>query len=509
MVACLERQPEPSAARPAEAWAAPAVVQEVLRSPGAPLDPRDRAALEPRFGHDFSRVRVHADARAAGSARAVQARAYTVGQDVVFGEGQYAPGTAAGRRLLAHELAHSVQQGAGGASLQARLEVGPVDDPHERAADRMADAALAGHRVPAAAAAPPRLRRKGKEAAPAEPWVDDRDGSLYYKTRKEAERRMAELEAEGQWGELRVSSFERKGATYWRVQARKPKAAPKPPKKGDGPGKETAPKEVAPKETPPKEAPPPSKEQPAEAGTKEGGKKGDGKAVGKAKGGKVCMTYDDGPQPGTKDVLDVHDRQGVPATFFLTGANMDTKAQRPEQKALVERMIQSGHRIANHTYSHHPENEPGYQSAYGDLSDPAKAKAFEENFSKNEEHFRKLLGSKSPVFRLARLPGQGRFIKGKGGKPVYVEATEKMGLKHVGWDFEFATNRAFGHIKADDWQGIKGVGSETNALPRAGSVILLHDRHWNGKAGQLEAVITLLKKEDYTFGQLDDSGKCK
>ncbi len=78
---------------------------------GRPLDPATRSYMEPRFGHDFSQVRVHTDARAAESARAVNARAYTLGQDVVFGAGQYAPGTADGNRLLAHELAHVVQQG--------------------------------------------------------------------------------------------------------------------------------------------------------------------------------------------------------------------------------------------------------------------------------------------------------------------------------------------------------------------------------------------------------------
>ncbi len=75
----------------------------------------DRAFMESRFGHDFSKVRVHADASAAMSAQSVNARAYTLGQDIVFGAGQYAPGTAQGRRLLAHELTHVVQQqGAGG-----------------------------------------------------------------------------------------------------------------------------------------------------------------------------------------------------------------------------------------------------------------------------------------------------------------------------------------------------------------------------------------------------------
>lgn len=88
----------------------PPIVSEVLRSPGQPLDANTRASMEPRFGHDFSRVRVHADERAAESARAVHALAYTVGRNIVFGARQYEPGTTAGRRLLAHELTHVAQQ---------------------------------------------------------------------------------------------------------------------------------------------------------------------------------------------------------------------------------------------------------------------------------------------------------------------------------------------------------------------------------------------------------------
>jgi hypothetical protein len=91
----------------------PPIVYEVLRSPGQPLDAATRAFFEPRFGFDFSRVRVHSDAQAAESARAINALAYTVGPDVVFGAGQYAPGMSGSRKLLAHELTHVVQQGAG------------------------------------------------------------------------------------------------------------------------------------------------------------------------------------------------------------------------------------------------------------------------------------------------------------------------------------------------------------------------------------------------------------
>lgn len=90
---------------------APPIVHKALRSPGQPLDPAARAFFEPRFGHDFGRVRVHADDLGAKSARAVNAVAYTVGRDIVFADGAYKPDRASGRRLLAHELAHVVQQG--------------------------------------------------------------------------------------------------------------------------------------------------------------------------------------------------------------------------------------------------------------------------------------------------------------------------------------------------------------------------------------------------------------
>ena len=89
---------------------APPMVQEMLHSGGRPLDVPTRAIMERRFGHDFSQVRVHDGARAAESAREVNALAYTLGQDIVFGGGHYSPGTSAGQRLLAHELAHTVQQ---------------------------------------------------------------------------------------------------------------------------------------------------------------------------------------------------------------------------------------------------------------------------------------------------------------------------------------------------------------------------------------------------------------
>jgi hypothetical protein len=79
---------------------------------GEPLDRETRAVMESRLGHDFSKIRIHSDMAAAASARALDARAYTFGRDIVFGAGELAPETSEGRRLLAHELVHAVQQRA-------------------------------------------------------------------------------------------------------------------------------------------------------------------------------------------------------------------------------------------------------------------------------------------------------------------------------------------------------------------------------------------------------------
>lgn len=97
-------------AETAGAMTAPPIVHDVLTSPGRPLDAATRNFMEPRFGYDFSGVRLHTDAKAAESARAVGALAYTVGQNVVFGSGQHTPHTSAGQRLIAHELTHVMQQ---------------------------------------------------------------------------------------------------------------------------------------------------------------------------------------------------------------------------------------------------------------------------------------------------------------------------------------------------------------------------------------------------------------
>jgi len=116
-------QPAPASAS-REPAAGEAHVDDALATPGRPLDASTRRFMEARFGYDFSEVRVHDDARAAATAAGIDAAAFTVGEDVVFGPGRYDPAGYEGRRLLAHELAHVVQQsrrgGGTGPAIQRR-----------------------------------------------------------------------------------------------------------------------------------------------------------------------------------------------------------------------------------------------------------------------------------------------------------------------------------------------------------------------------------------------------
>ncbi len=126
----------------------PPIVNEVLQSPGQPLDTATRAFMESRFHQDFSGVRIHADVTAAASAVAVNAHAYTVGSHIVFGAGQFVPATKAGKNLLAHELTHVLQQAHG--VTRSASGIGPANDEHERQADAVAQAVAGTQSKPAA-----------------------------------------------------------------------------------------------------------------------------------------------------------------------------------------------------------------------------------------------------------------------------------------------------------------------------------------------------------------------
>ena len=128
----------------AEPATVPPIVHEVLRSHSQPLDLNTRAFMEPRFGHDFSGVRVHTDARAARSAKAVNALAYTVGNDIAFDKGQYSPDKNEGKRILAHELTHVLQQKTYQKPMQTKLSISESANAAERQADDTADAVVYG-----------------------------------------------------------------------------------------------------------------------------------------------------------------------------------------------------------------------------------------------------------------------------------------------------------------------------------------------------------------------------
>ena len=138
--------------------AVPPIVHQVLRSPGRPLDAATRSSMEQRFGHDFSMVRVHSGTAAEISARDLNAYAYTVGHNIVFAAGQFAPETHAGQRLIAHELTHVVQQ-SGADEIPVGLRDGNRGPSHsvQRVAERAADGALVQRKdSPAATGSPPK-----------------------------------------------------------------------------------------------------------------------------------------------------------------------------------------------------------------------------------------------------------------------------------------------------------------------------------------------------------------
>jgi hypothetical protein len=154
-------------------------VHDVISSGGRPLEPGVRADMESRLGHDFSDVRVHDDARAADSASAVNAHAYTVGANVVFQRDRYDPSSVEGQTTLAHELTHVVQQRNGpveGSSAPGGIKVSDPSDRFEREASANAERVMAAPApVQTAAATGPALQRHAEEEAPVQGLFVQRD----------------------------------------------------------------------------------------------------------------------------------------------------------------------------------------------------------------------------------------------------------------------------------------------------------------------------------------------
>ncbi|MHB1224853.1 MAG: eCIS core domain-containing protein, partial [Gemmatimonadaceae bacterium] len=155
----LQRSAEAGAPAVGPAAGVPASVRQVLGAPGSPLPAPTLGAMESGFAHSFGDVRVHTGARAAESAAAVDAVAYTVGTHVVFGGGRFAPGTPHGDRLLAHELAHVVQQRGARVDLDRLAVDRDVSSPAEREADGAATRVVSGQRAVVPPTAGARVQR--------------------------------------------------------------------------------------------------------------------------------------------------------------------------------------------------------------------------------------------------------------------------------------------------------------------------------------------------------------
>jgi Domain of unknown function (DUF4157) len=206
----LQRRAEGSGSGPETA---PPIVNDVLRSPGQPLDAETRGYFEPRFGHDFSKVRVHTDAESAESAHAVNALAYTVGQQIVFGAGLYQPNALSGKRMLAHELTHVVQQGE--QSLQEPLGVGDPHDTLEREADQQSATVLAAPSAATSAlsAVPLRVQRLGSNPTCTKAEADGIHQAIY-DARGWLNKAIPQLEAAPLSGEVVASLRKNFGPTY-------------------------------------------------------------------------------------------------------------------------------------------------------------------------------------------------------------------------------------------------------------------------------------------------------
>lgn len=154
---------------------------------GRSLDSQTRAFMESRFGHSFNQVRVHTGETAARASRALQADAFAYGQNIWFNRGLYSPGTDAGRYLLAHELAHTIQQRGGAPTPQTKPAVGTIHHPAESNADLAADAVMGNGRLPTISRSQPMIRRTPTVTAvngqPNQRIVQMDDGKKYRVTR--------------------------------------------------------------------------------------------------------------------------------------------------------------------------------------------------------------------------------------------------------------------------------------------------------------------------------------
>lgn len=549
-----------------------AVANQITSSAaGRPLPASERAFFEPRFGRSFDNVRVHTGGAADHAARSINARAFTLGSDIAFAKNEYSPGSSEGRRLMAHELAHTVQQKPPSKNIatvrRAAIYSGRILDEgsceHLACNSKWACEDDAGLECPDGTRnAHSKTKKKyrplftcdtnceaGKTCSDTDNWMAipksrftrNKCGQdlvicansrfTHGKVRDRSEVEAWEV-GHGVQDGLMVSPYATFRGTIYADEndaafQKDPKcrAAEKKSPKGSSDEKgspqdtssaaegET---EIIRRETPPANgktettttSQPATTTTPTTTSTKT-----------TAPAAKVCLTFDDGPQPGTNNVLSVLQKHSAPATFFLTGKNME-----PADQAQAVRMMLNDplFQVGNHTYSHSPEKESEYKATYGEKKFPNEEARQElrGEFVGNEEHFKALMASEDAVFtgfELARLPGDGRNF------PHLIAEVENLGLKHFGWQFEIATNAFLGTRKwvKQNWEGIANVAAEPGKkksddppsapgnYPKDQNVVLFHDRHWAGAMGdRLDDVLTRIEAKGIGFGRLNRGGGC-
>jgi peptidoglycan/xylan/chitin deacetylase (PgdA/CDA1 family) len=414
---------------------APPIVHDVLSSAGRPLDAGVRAELEPRFGHSFADVRVHADDRAAESARAVAARAYTVGRDVVFAAGRYAPRSAEGRHLIAHELAHVVQQRGASPSLQPWLEIGAANDPAEHQAER----AAAGAGAPGTATGTLRLQRSVEDDGLGPAMRGPRTGEPALRHGSTLPYREAtELAAC-----LRIMGPE--NAEYCREQVL-----------GETSGG---------------------------AAKAEAKSKAKGKAAGTTR--TFALTFDDGPHTAqlgkginrTEKVLDVLKGRSIKGAFFIQ-TGVTHRGNNPVGRALVKRMQTDGHKIGIHT---------GGTTDHELHTTAAKAGRLEGELEDAKSYVKKETGTAATLVR----PPTGAFNKAVSA--IYA----KTGLTNLLWDMDGDQGKdlSLADLKArvvSEMTKVKAAGWKPTT-PSPHIVVLYHDIQ-KGTANNLDAVIDHIKQ---------------
>ena len=288
-------------------------------------------------------------------------------------------------------------------------------------------------------------------------------------------------------------------------------------------------------------------------------------------GGNICLTFDDGPGPGTKDVLDA--LGDSPATFFLIGENAKKHVD-----LVIEIMMKKQHQIGTHTFKHYPLSAGQYAIEYGSLiaqknaarkqreslekkleitsqssadyktiseqkeqakkkeielqeqlkeklkknieegEKPVKEimesqKKLEEMMKKSKDGVEKIVQDELPQSQkgelLFRLPGGGPMGK-KVLQSEIIAAIKSMGRTPIPWNFEFCYPvKKFPHLKCE-WD-VKNVGVECRKGPKSGDIVLFHDSHWAGRKQILKGVLEVLKGQKYgfSFGKLNAEGKCQ